>query len=76
MVVATCRKPSDQLLALGVEQIIEGIDVTIDSTMDKLVNEITEPVDIVINNAGYFMKEKETVQNNFNCVNDGEIFKS
>ena len=61
MVVATCRKPSDQLLALGVEQIIEGIDVTIDSTMDKLVNEITEPVDIVINNAGYFMKEKETV---------------
>lgn len=61
MVVATCRKPSEQLLALGVEQIIEGIDVTIDSSMDKLVNEITEPVDIVINNAGYFMKEKETV---------------
>ena len=61
MVVATCRKPSEQLLALGVEQIIEGIDVTIDSSMDKLVNEIAEPVDIVINNAGYFMKEKESL---------------
>lgn len=60
-VIATCRKPSDELIALGVEQIIEGIDVTVKSSMDKLVAEIAEPVDIVVNNAGYFMKEKETL---------------
>ena len=29
--------------------------------MNKLITELKEPVDIVVNNAGYFMKEKETV---------------
>lgn len=60
-VIATCRKTSPELTASGCAQIIEGIDVTIDSTMDKLVAEIDEPLDVVVNNAGYFMKEKETI---------------
>jgi len=60
-VVATCRKTNDALNAAGVEQIIEGIDVTSDIAMNKLITELKEPVDIVVNNAGYFMKEKETV---------------
>ena len=31
------------------------------SVVNKLITELKEPVDIVVNNAGYFMKEKETV---------------
>ena len=61
IVVATCRKPSDELKAAGVAQIIQGIDVTNDESMAKLVAEISEPFDIVINNAGYFKEERESV---------------
>ena len=60
-VIATCRKPSPALTALGVEQIITGVDVTSSDSMNKLVSELTEPLDVVINNAGYFMDEKETL---------------
>ncbi len=60
-VVATCRKPSPELQAAGCAQIVEGIDVAVDASMGKLVAEVGDPLDVVINNAGYFMKEKETV---------------
>ena len=42
-------------------QVIEGIDVTDTVAMEKLTKELTEPVDVVINNAGYFYGPKETI---------------
>ena len=62
-VIATCRKPSAELQGAGVAQIIEGIDVTVDASMSKLVAEIDAPVDVVINNAGYFKEERESILN-------------
>jgi len=62
-VVATCRKSSSDLNAAGVAQIIEDIDVTSDVSMKKLVNDLDpkSPLDIIINNAGYFMAERESL---------------
>ena len=60
-VIATCRAPSAELQAAGCAQIVEGIDVTVDASMDKLVAEVGEPLDVVINNAGYFKAERESV---------------
>lgn len=42
-------------------QIITGVDVTKPEGMAKMVGEITEPIDMVINNAGYFYGPEETV---------------
>lgn len=63
-VIGTCRTTSKELNALGVEQIIEGIDVTDNAVATKLVAALkpTGPVDVLINNAGYFMVEVETVE--------------
>lgn len=61
-VIAVCRKSSKELDALGVEQIIEGIDQTITPTMQKLVDELAEPVDVLVNNAGYFYEPLETIE--------------
>lgn len=58
-VIATCRKPGSQLAAIEGIQIIENIDVRNDSAMQRLVEEIKAPVDILINNAGYFKRECE-----------------
>lgn len=44
-----------------VVQMITGIDVTKDDTMAKLCAEVGDPVDIVINNAGYFYGPAESV---------------
>lgn len=65
-VIATCRTSSPELKSIdGVEKIIEGIDVTIDSSMSKLTDELKDvPVDILINNAGYFMTERESILSN------------
>ena len=48
------------LVPQGID-IIEGIDVTSDDDMQKLVGAITAPVDILINNAGYFKTECEKI---------------
>ena len=42
-------------------QIIDGIDVTSDADMKKLTAAITAPVDVLINNAGYFKSECEKI---------------
>lgn len=63
-VIATCRKPSQALKDVGVNQIIEGIDVQKQESMATLVDAISSPVDIVINNAGYFMAERESILEN------------
>jgi len=60
-VIATCRKPSEELTQLNV-QVIDSIDVTQEECMKKMVEEIDAPLDIVINNAGYFYGPVETIE--------------
>lgn len=60
--LVTCRKTSADLNALGVAQIIEGIDVQKDACMPTLARVLTAPIDILINNAGYFKKERESMR--------------
>jgi NAD(P)-dependent dehydrogenase (short-subunit alcohol dehydrogenase family) len=45
----------------GSGTIIEGIDVTKDAAMAKMVAEVGEPVDFVMNSAGYFYGPAESV---------------
>lgn len=61
IVIATVRKTSPELDAVEIDQIVEGIDVTDTSCMQKMVQEITAPLDVVVNNAGYFYEPVETV---------------
>jgi len=61
-VVATVRKTSDELAKLKVHQVIEGIDVTDEEACLRLGKEIDKELDIVINNAGYFMVPVETIK--------------
>merc|ERR1712039_478596 len=42
-------------------QIIDGIDVTKDDAMKKMVDEVKDPIDMVINSAGYFYGPVESV---------------
>jgi len=42
-------------------EIITGIDVTKDEAMKKMTDELKEPIDIVINSAGYFYGPAESV---------------
>jgi NAD(P)-dependent dehydrogenase (short-subunit alcohol dehydrogenase family) len=56
-VVAVCRRSSDELAGLGV-RIIDGIDVTDDDGVDRLVDELGDlELDILINNAGLLTDE-------------------
>lgn len=57
------RSTSAELDALGV-QVITGVDVTDTKAIaEKMIPAIKEPVDYVINNAGYFWNEEETLEN-------------
>jgi len=60
-VVAVVRKASPELLQLGVYQTIEGIDVTDDAAVKTMATKVKGQVDVVINNAGIFMKERESL---------------
>lgn len=63
-VVAIVRSSSPELDALKPAEIITGIDVTNDEQCEGIKNQIKGgPIDILINNAGYFMKELETLDN-------------
>ncbi|KAL3917917.1 MAG: hypothetical protein SGPRY_006212 [Prymnesium sp.] len=62
-VVVVGRRSSAELDELGV-QVITGVDVTdTEAIKTKMLSEIDAPVDIVINNAGYFWEEEETLDN-------------
>lgn len=57
------RRSSPELDELGVK-VITGVDVTDTAAVKgKMLQEIGDPVDIVINNAGYFWEEHETLDN-------------
>lgn len=60
-VVVVGRKSSPELDALKPAKIITGCDVTDADAVMKMATELEKPVDIVINNAGYFMEAKEQV---------------
>ena len=61
-VYATCRKSSKELEALNVAKVIEGIDVTSEKATKDLADALAGvTLDVVVNNAGYFMVEPETV---------------
>jgi len=62
-VYATCRRPSEALAAVGGDvRIIEGVDVTKDAAMATLVAGVDAPLDVVINNAGYFYGPTERLE--------------
>lgn len=60
-VIVIGRSGSEELTALGA-QVITGVDVTSMESIEKALDaEIKEPVDIVINNAGYFYGPAESM---------------
>ena len=63
-VIVVGRRSSPELDALGV-QVVTGVDVTDEDAIDKTMIPALDgkPVDILINNAGYFWEEHETLEN-------------
>ena len=61
-VVAAVRTVSPELEALGVQQVITGCEMTSDAAIDAMVAQLdARSLDIVVNNAGYFRTERESV---------------
>lgn len=63
-VSGTCRHSSpelDAVLAGADHQILTKVDVTSDEAVAKMAQEVSGPVDILINNAGYFYGPVETL---------------
>ena len=65
------RSTSAELESSGVQQIICGVDVTDASGITKLVSALDTPIDVVINNAGYFYGPQEKLD----CLNFEEELK-
>ena len=60
--IAICRSSSDELVALKPDEIVTGIELTSDETCDTIASKITGgPIDILINNAGYFYEPVEKI---------------
>jgi len=60
--VAICRSTSPELDALNPDEVVTGIDVTSDEGCAALGGRITGgPIDILINNAGYFYEPEEKI---------------
>lgn len=59
--IITCRKLSPEVINAGIHQVIEQIDVQSDDAMERLVKNLDAPIDILINNAGYFKVDRESV---------------
>ena len=50
-VIVTCRSSTDELDAMGV-QVITGCDVTDTKAVEQMAEQVSAPVDILINNVG------------------------
>ena len=65
MVVVVGRKSSEALEALPVE-VVCGVDVSDTAAVDKMAKDLAAggkgPIDILINNAGYFYGPNETIK--------------
>merc|ERR1711907_16139 len=73
-VLATCRKDAGELPALGVE-VLDNVEVQSQESVAAMAARITEPVDIVIQNAGYFPNIHETLTDPENPLNFEEELK-
>lgn len=62
-VVVVGRRSSPELDALAGVQVITGVDVADTAAVGRMVQQISAPLDYVINNAGYFWSEHETLAN-------------
>jgi len=63
--IGTVRRPNPDLQALGIDEIIEGVEVTADKGMEALVKGLKgQPVDICIALAGYFYGPVEKLSKN------------
>jgi NAD(P)-dependent dehydrogenase (short-subunit alcohol dehydrogenase family) len=74
-VLATCRASAGELESLEGIQILKGVEVQDIASVTKMCEEITEPIDIVINNAGYFPDVHETMTDPENPMNFAEGMK-
>lgn len=54
-VVAGCRTPTDELLALGVA-VVSDVDVTTEAGLERLVDAAPARIDLLINNAGVLQR--------------------
>jgi NAD(P)-dependent dehydrogenase (short-subunit alcohol dehydrogenase family) len=61
IVTVVSRSCPDELKEAGAAQVITGVDVTDNAAVERMASELKEPVDIVINNAGYFTSKKESL---------------
>jgi len=69
--IVVVRKSSPELDAVGPGQIVVGVDVQDTASIKKMTEALDAPIDIVINNAGYFTTAKETL----NALDDKEELK-
>jgi len=60
-VIVTCRSSNAELDAMNV-QVITDCDVTDLDSVKKMTEEVTDPIDVLINNAGYFYEPLETIE--------------
>jgi len=71
-VVGTARRSGTKWDTTGNYSEIEGIEVTSDEAMEKLVADLKgQKIDVLINNAGYFYEKPETIE----CLNFNEELK-
>lgn len=57
-VIATCRRDQGELGELGVSQIVKDFDVCKTLDIERGVANVSEPVDVLINNAGLFNRDE------------------
>ncbi|EEH57178.1 uncharacterized protein MICPUCDRAFT_7243, partial [Micromonas pusilla CCMP1545] len=63
-VIVTCRKSNDEIDGMApAVQVIEGVDVTDTESVKAMTRALDAPVDVLINNAGYFYEPVETIEN-------------
>jgi len=72
-VIATCRSCKGDIPEAV--QVIENVEVCDASSVAAMVDAITDPVDVVINNAGYFPNLHETITDPSNPLNFEEELK-
>jgi len=73
-VLATCRKDAGDLPSLGVE-VLDNVEMQDEASLDGLAERITEPIDVLIVNAGYFPNIHETMTDPENPLNFAEELK-
>ena len=68
VVVGACRKTSKELDNVGGVEVIEGVEVTSEEACEALADKLKDkqPLDVVVNNAGYFPDVSDDFTNGLN----------